>query len=82
MEWELMGSAPKDGTKIIVYDYRAKKTHVKFAKYTFFDCYRREKCWMCDHGNYVNPTHWMPLPKSPVMKQLHVHERIKNESSK
>ena len=57
-EWQPIETAPKDGTEILVYrqNYLMQPIGVdKFNKYGQ---------WTYSDSNH-NPTHWMPLPKSP-----------------
>lgn len=56
-EWQLIDSAPKDGTLILVYN---KAFKVVAFWHPGRDCWRNQY-----QGNVHGPTHWMPLPGSP-----------------
>jgi hypothetical protein len=57
-EWRDIGTAPKDGTDILVFHPESKEQFV---------CYWELGCWMfsADTGLIGSPTHWMPLPPPP-----------------
>ncbi len=57
-EWSTIDTAPKDGTKIAVWDTRAG--YVPWVRWT-------DDGWCSDFIRWGgNPTHWMPLPKAPL----------------
>ena len=58
MEWQPIETAPKDGTRVLVYDKADDEILV---------CYWYDK-WELVYGGYVpdeSVTHWMPLPEAP-----------------
>lgn len=74
MEWRSIETAPRDGTKILVYRPLAAKTQDEPI------CVKRSTpgdrgCWPatipegCDGKNFTDgycyATHWMPLPSPP-----------------
>lgn len=59
MSWELIETAPKDGTKFIATNWRSQEV---------FRCWwvsslRDGGFWQDDHDSEQEPTHWMPLPR-------------------
>lgn len=67
MEWQPIESAPKDGSRVIIYDpdIPSEKGIVTEA---LFDSWR--ETWTDTVETYLryNPTHWMPLPEPPQCK--------------
>ena len=75
MNWQLIKTAPKDGTKVLVFDgvdiYVAswEDTSNGPLPHTHFE-------WVfasviTDYNDYLvvfYPTHWMPLPPLPIME--------------
>lgn len=72
-EWQPIDSAPKDGTRILVFEGAGSpvcgKVYVGFwyegdeqASLPYSD-----KCWSdtADPSYERSPTHWMPLPEPP-----------------
>lgn len=57
-KWRPIETAPKDGTKVVVYD----EGDVWIA-YWYRTSPQLFGWWAIDHG--VNPTHWLPLPPPP-----------------
>jgi hypothetical protein len=79
-EWQPIESAPKDGTSILMRGpYRMVVTfwgdlnppdlmdprphHSEMAWLTDWDCKNGPAFLRLD---YLNPTHWMPLPRPPI----------------
>ena len=67
-EWQPIETAPKDGSSILV---ALKGGEVREAEW-FVRWYNdpSKPGWMPanmdeEYGHYVEPTHWMPLPKPP-----------------
>lgn len=76
-EWQPVGSAPRDGTPILVFDVSGHygsepRGHTVMAvRYSAYDPrdYRAPGGeWYALYGpcRADNPTHWMPLPEPPV----------------
>lgn len=81
MEWQPISTAPKDGTWILLtggefvkYDWNGDtEPDVVSGQYTNklnggLDCHWRwQFAWLDGgfYGEYMNPTHWMPLPEPP-----------------
>jgi hypothetical protein len=70
MNWQLIETAPKDGTPILLYSPDAIEPGVFIGMYLqfegeaegeWFDYWREDGC----HPIEVGITHWMPLPKTP-----------------
>jgi hypothetical protein len=74
MNWQPIETAPKDGTRVLIYGYwdgelsdLDEEPEVWKARFSL-------GTWWVDSDQYyvarvVNPTHWMPLPKPPKRKQ-------------
>jgi hypothetical protein len=58
--WQDFSTAPKDGTKILVFD-----SYVKITYYHIPHLYPEAAHWFND---LWDPTHWMPLPQPPTTK--------------
>jgi hypothetical protein len=72
MNWQLIETAPKDGTFVLVAWTHAKRYDVAAAKWCFkdpdSDGWHDEDggAWFDDDDEECNPpTHWMPLPEPP-----------------
>jgi hypothetical protein len=74
--WREIDTAPKDGTWILVYgegtDDEDKKRKIAVAQYAHTPiCHENERRWQFAwydggyFGEFLNPTHWMPLPSEP-----------------
>jgi hypothetical protein len=69
MEWEVIETAPKDGTAILVYIPSVHETE----RYTTVSWDTLRSRWLlCQTGWYADdysvhgePSHWMPLPEPP-----------------
>jgi len=67
--WQSIGSAPKDGTRVLIYG-EEKGTRC-FGVAGWYDR-PGFKCWAISFTMYgptalaMDPTHWMPLPKGPA----------------
>lgn len=65
MDWKLIETAPKDGRRLLVYDYR----HPVFARWTDAMLVRdgvAQKAWMDDYGcSLQGVTHWTFQPDAP-----------------
>lgn len=55
--WRPIGTAPRDGTRVLVWDAASPKPVV-----AFYGSARGARRWM---GASI-PTHWLPLPAAPV----------------
>jgi len=59
-EWRPIETAPKDGAFVLVWDEgRIYVAHFRAASLV-------EKWWVPFDYHGVDPTHWMPLPESPI----------------
>lgn len=56
-EWRPIETAPKDGTPVLVFHINSGKS---------VGMYRHDAKEWAIVGGGRNPTHWMPLPKSPL----------------
>ena len=69
-EWQLIETAPKDGTEILGWLKEGKLAVVSFKvtkSQSFVGELRDSKSWW--KGNVTcTPTHWMPLPNPPKEK--------------
>lgn len=67
--WQTIDTAPKDGTRVLVYSPNDKQVHIGVRK-TFFDKTRRYEIFRDEenapgHTWSVEPSHWAPLPDGP-----------------
>ncbi len=60
-EWQPIETAPKDGTKILVW-WRVSKVYGLVAWGEYNDGSGE---WQDEAGDVSGMTHWMPLPKAP-----------------
>lgn len=61
--WRPMASAPRDGTQIL----GARFDQIKIVG-SIMHWSRLSEAWFSlATGDYLRPTHWMPLPPAPVM---------------
>lgn len=76
MTWQPIETAPKDGTKVLIYgtqwlfDWQGDSDGPRIAVCS----YDGEEGWDICHTTYysttcVNPTHWMPLPEFPKVPE-------------
>lgn len=60
-DWQPMDTAPKDGTRILIWDCGCEiaswRTDTKGRAW-----------WSTGRGSHVDPKFWAPLPKPPVTK--------------
>lgn len=68
MEWQPIETAPKDGRRCLVINDRGI-----FAVEWDSDWFSSDGWWLCVDGKHNDsplrgetPTHWMPLPASPL----------------
>jgi len=57
-EWSRMETAPRDGSEILCFTLN--------CDYEIAHWLPVAHCWVSKRGILVEPSHWMPLPKSPV----------------
>ena len=86
MEWQLIETAPRDGTWMLLtggecsYDEvsKAKKRPVVGQWTTYRNGRKVNGHWQFAwydggyYGEYKNPTHWMPLPPPPTNAMLSI----------
>ena len=58
MDWKPIDTAPKDGTKILIW---RKGRLVKIAKYVGPESEWVMSGWVCQNGNYQEPTFWCAI---------------------
>ena len=75
-DWKPIDTAPKDGTKILLYEdgiiegyFEVNEKYIKDHKAWGGEGYWKS-LWTPEHGcgccgDDNEPTHWMPLPKGP-----------------
>ena len=65
--WQPIATAPKDGTDILLAEWRP---HFKSVgdRYGEIDigCWHTDDGWISNYGRVEEPTMWMPLPKPPT----------------
>jgi hypothetical protein len=60
-EWQKIETAPKDGTRILVFSHCDYESGYNLNQAVF-----KNGWWVEQYCNeYVFPTHWMPLPNPP-----------------
>src|SRR3972149_7880653 len=73
-EWKPIGTAPKDGNRILLYqpteggEYNPNSEEFDTDDYYFVGWYDkgREEWYSCTYSaSETSPTHWMPLPEAP-----------------
>lgn len=63
--WISIDSAPKDGTRILVFAERHGYESITIASYVIDGC-GENGIWAMP-GPKCTPTHWMPLPAAPTL---------------
>jgi Protein of unknown function (DUF551) len=71
MNWQLIETAPKDGTEILVVGILCGEIFGKKDDVTIGKCSWNGEEWLCTDADYYVPwyenvTHWMPLPPLPI----------------
>ncbi|WP_201838859.1 DUF551 domain-containing protein [Microvirga zambiensis] len=81
MNWQLIETAPKDGTRVLVYLPDGKQAvawwELEFEPILWDQSREDSKyrsawtdgtmaSWACEEMRELNPTHWMPLPEPPA----------------
>jgi hypothetical protein len=69
--WQPIETAPKDGTRVLVYNGKQRGYHTveedigvaEWSPCMGVYCWASIAC--CDGVSYYDPTHWMPLPEPP-----------------
>ena len=65
MNWQPIETAPKDGTKILIYDVHALICVCSWEAVPFYGT-DDDFGWVSDESDAeIYPTHWMPLPPFP-----------------
>lgn len=72
-EWQPIDTAPRDGTSILVCQIQASTGVFKASYHQELDAFQNEIGigFFCQDGCDtwpIEPTHWMPLPNSPIDK--------------
>jgi len=71
-EWQLIDTAPKDGTEIICWPGLRKNNSSVMGAWLNT---RGGPCWydlaVGHHNGYWKPTHWMPMPEPPSLENNH-----------
>ena len=74
--WRLIETAPRDGTKIILYGKQAQSLSSTDGLLVTFGHYLIGlDCWITEGGVIYDATHWMPLPEP----QAHQRPKRKTE---
>lgn len=63
MEWQPIVTAPRDGTRLLLWTGNMSTTGMIWS--TTVGWWDKEICHKWIHGSSVDPTHWMPLPAPP-----------------
>ena len=67
MDWQPIETAPKDGTRILLYPAFSNGRGQYQGDIGYF--YSPGECWYLQNVGHLNgrwrPTHWMPLPPPP-----------------
>jgi len=64
-KWEMIDTAPKDGTKILLLEDDRICIGCFMKGYSGYLTRICPKGWMSENLTVIFPTHWMPLPKLP-----------------
>jgi hypothetical protein len=67
MNWQPIETAPKDGTRVIL--YRAGRK-VCLGEYVPRDWGWMLEGWKNSNGNFFEPSHWQPLPEAPAAEVM------------
>ena len=78
MEWQSIETVPKDGSPVLLFNFKTQKEHKENLYGTFPNtpivggwCNEEEEFFGIDQWgklnefSYVNPSHWMSLPQPP-----------------
>ena len=74
LEWQDISTAPKDGTRIVLFGVPHGSYYVREKRYWAFGAvgpkevgegYFYGSLWQRNGGTWENPTHWQPLPNPP-----------------
>jgi hypothetical protein len=69
MEWNLIESAPKDGTLLLICSGDYLKQSNGYPTTASWRAYhpnaKGKECWRDTNGYKIHPTHWMDLPVVP-----------------
>lgn len=65
LEWQPIETAPRDGTKIIVFRPIFDGTYIPRVGVDWFGLYGGEGTWGRSRKD-TPPTHWMPFPAPPL----------------
>jgi hypothetical protein len=67
-KWQSIETAPKDGTPILGFcDHEKECSVVQWCEYTKYNGMKLYYWEKVDSESETTVTHWMPLPKSPVI---------------
>jgi len=65
MDWQPIDTAPKDGTRVLLWNVSGRYGIVEGWYAPTLPCPH----WTVGHGDLVSPTFWMPLPPPPAPSQ-------------
>ena len=68
LAWQDISTAPKDGTRIIVYRPKADPNYIPHVGADYWDKTYFGGAWMKSRED-TQPTHWMPFPEPPTFPQ-------------
>lgn len=70
-EWQDISTAPKDGTKVLLYS-KDDESEIIEVCYWIEEGIYDEPGWFCSDEEFcfVHPTHWMPIPDPPFTKKI------------
>lgn len=67
MDWQPISTAPRDGTKIIVFRPVFDGTYIPEVGVDWFGVYCGRRCWAKSRED-TQPTMWQPMPQPPRRK--------------
>ncbi len=74
--WQPIETAPKDGTRVLLYEPRDDEHMIEVGFWDYDSWYGPV------HVYTIWPTHWQPLPTPPATSMAEVNQRVVNAAPK